>query len=241
MRRQTFTALTAPGVNSGSNGSLLSGFGMERTEEVIKRFVSRLPVQSGQPRFGLLNHVVDYFLQVAGFLEHAQLPVGAAALVQDRVDVFQFFARVQFIDDVIDEIKILAHQVAGRNFLLLAEIHQLAVESIARGAPLVLHDQGSAIETESLIGCIELVQLGYGRLNQGSQCYRLVGAHGNVAYPEFEGVEERVRANVPPDLLGVVDAVGLNQQLDEVFVLAPTGEIIGNISAGKFVEHLAAV
>ena len=47
----------------------------------------------------------------------------------------------EFVDDVVDEVKILAHQVARRNFLLLAEVDQLAVEAVARGAPLVLHDQ----------------------------------------------------------------------------------------------------
>ena len=54
-------------------------------------------------------------------------------------------------------------------------------------------------------------------------------------------VEEWMRPNVPPDLLRVVDAVGLDQQLDEIFVLAPAGKIIRNIGARKFVEHLAAV
>lgn len=62
-----------------------------------------------------------------------------------------------------------------------------------------------------------------------------------MSHTEFEGAEERVRADVPPDFLGVIDAIGLDQQLDEVLVLAPAGEIIGNIGAGKFVKDLAAV
>ena len=54
--------------------------------------------------------------------------------------------------------------------------------------------------------------------------------------------EVRMRADVPPDLLGVVDAVGLDQQVDEVLELAPTGvERVGDVGARELVEDLAAV
>ena len=50
-----------------------------------------------------------------------------------------------------------------------------------------------------------------------------------------------MRTDVPPDFLRVVDAIGLDQQLDEIFVFAPAGEIVRNVGARKFVEHLAAI
>src|SRR5437868_2579812 len=180
----------------------------------------------GQPRFGLLNNVIDDFLQISSFLEYAQLPIGAATAVHDLVDVFQFFARVEFIDDIVDEFKILAHKVAGWDFLLLAEIDQLAVEPITRGAPLIFHDQGPAIKTKSLICRIELIQLCYRGLNQGRQSYSLIGAHGDVTNAKLDGAEEWMRANVPPDFFGIVDAVGLDQELDDIVVLAPAGDIV---------------
>ena len=162
-------------------------------------------------------------------------------VLQNLVDVIQFFARIEFVHHIVDELQIFQHQVARRNFLLLAEIDQLAVEPIARRPPLVLHDQRAAIETESLVRGVQLVQLGDGGLNQRRQRDGLVHPHGNVAHPEFQRVEEWMRPNVPPDFLGVVDAVGLDQQLDEIFVLAPAGKVIRNIGARKLVEHFAAI
>jgi hypothetical protein len=44
--------------------------------------------------------------------------------------------------------------------------------------------------------------------------------------------------NVPPDFLGVVDAISLDQQLDEI--LPPQLED-GDIRAREFVEYLAAI
>ena len=50
-----------------------------------------------------------------------------------------------------------------------------------------------------------------------------------------------MRPDIPPDLLGVVDAVGLYQQIHEALVLAPAREVIRNVGAREFVEHLAAI
>src|SRR5260370_32205038 len=88
---------------------------------------------------------------------------------------------------------------------------------------------------------MQLIKLRYRGLNEGPQRDGLIGAHRNVAHPEFDRVKERMRPNVPPDLLRVIDAVGLNQELDEVLVLAPTGKIIRNVGSRKLVKHLATV
>ena len=50
-----------------------------------------------------------------------------------------------------------------------------------------------------------------------------------------------MRPHVPPDLLGVVDAVGLDQQVDEALVVGPAREGVGDVGARKLVEHLAAI
>ena len=88
---------------------------------------------------------------------------------------------------------------------------------------------------------MQLVQLRHGGLDQSGQRNGLVGPHGNIADPELDRIKERMRPDIPPDLLRVIDAVGLDQQLDEIFVFSPAGEVIRNIGARKFVEHLAAV
>src|SRR5215469_15574246 len=65
-----------------------------------------------QPRFRLLNNVVDHFFQVSGLLKNAQLAIGAAPRLNDLVDVLQFLARIQFIDNVVDELQVFTHQIA---------------------------------------------------------------------------------------------------------------------------------
>ena len=51
---------------------------------------------------GLFHDVVHDFLQVPGFVVNLKLAVGAAAHFQHFVDVFDFVARSQFVDNVVD-------------------------------------------------------------------------------------------------------------------------------------------
>ena len=88
---------------------------------------------------------------------------------------------------------------------------------------------------------MQLVKLRHGRLDQRGDRDGLVRAHRNIADAELDGVEEWMRPDVPPDLLRVIDAVGLDQQLDEVLVLAPARKIVGDVGARELVEHLAAI
>src|SRR5258707_15656152 len=88
---------------------------------------------------------------------------------------------------------------------------------------------------------MQLIKLRHGSLNQGSQRDGLIRAHRNVAYPELNRIKEWMRPDVPPDLLCIIDAVGLDQQLNEVFVLAPARKIIRNIRPRKLVKNLASV
>ena len=93
------------------------------------------------PDLRFVDHVVHYFFQIAGLVEDAQLAVRAGAFFQDPVDVADLLAAAEFVHHVVDELQDLADQVAHRHLRLLAEIDHLAVEAVARGAPLVLHDQ----------------------------------------------------------------------------------------------------
>ena len=183
----------------------------------------------------------NHLLQILRLLEDLELALGTATVLQHRVDVFDLAAAVEFVEHIVHELEILEHQLARRHFLFLAEVDQLAVQAVAGGAPLVLHDQGAAVHAEPLVPRMQLVQLHHRGLDQRGERERFVGAHRDVADPHFDGREKRMRPDVPPDLLGVVDRVGLDQQVDEAFVVGPARERIGNVGARELVEHLAAV
>src|SRR5436190_8077384 len=93
MARQTRTALRAPGVSSGSNG-----------------WFRRLDVM--QPELRLARHVLDHLPQVVRLLEHAELAIGPGAVSQDLMDVIDFLARIQLIDDIVDELEVFEDQLA---------------------------------------------------------------------------------------------------------------------------------
>src|ERR1700730_2896655 len=169
------------------------------------------------------------------------MAVGTSAGFQDLVDVVELLAGIEFVHNIVYKLQVFQHQVARRNFRLLAKINQLAFQPVARGAPLVLHDQGATIESKSLVRRVEFVQLGDCGLDQRRQRNGFVHPHGDVADPELESIEEWMGANVPPDFFGVVDALGLDQQLDEILVFPPAGKIVWNISAREFIKNLAAV
>jgi hypothetical protein len=50
-----------------------------------------------------------------------------------------------------------------------------------------------------------------------------------------------MRPDIPPDFLGVIDAIGLDQQVDEALVFAVTRKVIRDIRAGELIEDFAAV
>src|SRR3954465_8056759 len=50
-----------------------------------------------------------------------------------------------------------------------------------------------------------------------------------------------MRPDIPPDFLGVVDTVGLYEQVNETLILAPALKGVGDVGARKLVENFAAV
>ena len=197
------------------------------------------PLESG---LCLRNHVVDNFLEVAAFREDLRAggPRRCPARAWSGCSRSRSGCRVR--PPRRRRTRGISRSGRGRHFGLLAEVDQLAVEAVARGAPLVLHDQRAAVDAGSS-GCARAAcraSRWWPGTAPRSRCVSS-SAHRDVADAELERREERMRADVPPDLLGVVDAVGLDQQVDEVFVLGPAGESVGDVGARELVEDLAAI
>ena len=140
-------------------------------------------------------------------------------------------AAAQLVDHVVHELDQLEGQIAHRHLGFLAEVDQIAVEAPARGAPLVLFDQRAAIQAEAHVLRVELVQLHDDGLRHGGDRNGVLDPRRHVADAELQRAERRMRPDVPPDLLAVVDAVQVDQQVDVAFVLAPRAEVIGHAGA----------
>ena len=157
------------------------------------------------------------------------------------MDVVDLVAAAEFVDDVVDEGEVFEDELARGDFLLFAEVDQLAVEAVADGAELVLHQQGAGVLAVVLVAGVEAPELAGGGLDERGDGDGLVGAQRDVADADFDGVEEGMRADVPPDFFGVVDAVGLDEQVDVAFELGVAGEAVGKVGAGEVFEDLGAV
>ena len=137
--------------------------------------------------------------------------------------------------------KQLEKKVSQGDFDLFAEVDQFAVEAVPRGAPLIFHDKRTAVEAEALIVAVELVELGDQGLDERGDGDGFFEAHGKIHDAELESGEVRMGTDIPPDFLGAIDAVGLDEEVDEVGVLAPAWEIVGDVGARELVEDFAAV
>ena len=185
--------------------------------------------------------MVDDRVQVAGLAEYAQLAVRAGPLLEQGIHVADLFSGAELVDDIVNELDQLQRQVAHWYLLLLAEVDQAALKAVPDGAPLVLVDQVGLVLAEPLVLPAELEQLGADRLDQGGQAEGFVHPGGGIADPELDGGVEDVRAQVPPDLLAVVDAAGSYQQVDEILELVPGREVGRDPGARKARPDDAAV
>src|SRR3954468_495271 len=243
MFRQTRTALRAPTEYSGSKSTRFNAVGAEIFCRVILLLgdLQRRFAGFHQSGLGLKHHVIDDTLEVSSLLEYAQLAVCAGTVLQHAVNVSDFFPAIEFVDHIIHKLEIFEDEIAFADLTLLAEVDELAADTVTRSAPLIFHNESAAVLTKTLIARVQLVQLHYSRLDQCGECDRFVQAQRNVADADLEGVEEWVRADIPPDLFGVIDALGTDQQVDEVLEVAPTGEGVRNIGARKLVKDFAAI
>ena len=150
-------------------------------------------------------------------------------------------AGAKLVHHIVDEGEILQNKVALGNLFLLAEVDQLALETVAHRAEFVLHQQRARVLTVIDVPLVQLPQLARCGLDQRRNRDRLLGAQRYVAHPDLHRIEERVRTNVPPDFLGVVDAVGLDQKIHVALELRVAIEVVGQIGAREVLEHLGPV
>src|SRR5215831_8689492 len=78
----------------------------------------------------LLHDIIHNFLQVAGFTVNLKLAISACTHFEHFVNVVDLITRAQFVHDVVYEMEVLMHKVHQRYFLFLAEVDELALESI---------------------------------------------------------------------------------------------------------------
>src|SRR5207237_8943812 len=81
-------------------------------------------------------------------------------------------------------------QAAGLHFALAAEIDQLAIEPVARGAPAILIDHAPPIDSERCILPKQFVQFEYDGLHHRGQRDRVLDAALGIANPELQPVKE---------------------------------------------------
>ena len=179
-----------------------------------------------RPSRRLHDDIVHHFLRSPVSLKTRNWRSAPVPFSRMRMDIVDFLTRAQFVDHVVHKLKIV--RSSDRETALRFAYRSRSVCRRSRSArpPFVLHQQGAAIETKALIRGMQLIEFGDSGLDQRGDRDGLVGAHRHVADAELQRGKVRVRADIPPDFLGVVDAVGLDQQLDEALEFAPTREVI---------------
>src|SRR5215471_2973513 len=237
--RQVRTAFRAPGMRSSAytDGSSVR-FCILLLSPASARGGEARPAPFVEPMARFFADVVDDLLQVPGFLVNTKLAVRAGAVVQDPVYPLDLVARAELVHDVVHELEHFPGELAEGDLDLLAEVDQLTVDAVAAGPPLVLEDQRPAVAPPAQVLGAQLVELDADGLDQGRQRNRLVGPHRDVAHAELDRLEEGVRADVPPDLLAVIDAVGLDQEPHEIVELLGRVEGLRDGGTGEAVEDL---
>ena len=113
------------------------------------------------------------------------MPLGAGPFVKNGVDVFDRAAAAEIIHHVVDESQQLDGEIAHRDFRFLAEVDELAFDAVARGAPLVLFDEGAAVEAKAHVAGIEAVQLDDDGLGERSDGHGFFDFGGDIEHAEF--------------------------------------------------------
>src|SRR5579884_235572 len=139
IRRQHCTAFLAKGVSSGSKFTPPS------------LLLADIDASAGRhcrlddADFGLANCVIHHLLEVSGIRVHLQLTFGAVPFLEDAVNIRELFGTAKLFGDIGDKSENFAHQLARGHFLLLAEIDEVAIQAVPRGAPFIFHDQRTVV------------------------------------------------------------------------------------------------
>src|SRR5260221_918346 len=142
---------------------------------------------------------------MAGLPEHAELAIGARAVARDDAQVLDLLAGPELVDHVVDELEELLRELAHRYLGLLAEVDELRVHSPAHRPPLVLLDQAGHVAAEAEVPRAEEEELRADRLHPARDAEGLVDGGRGIADPEPDHRGDSVRAQVPPDLLVIVE------------------------------------
>ena len=162
---------------------------------------------------------IDYLIKVAGLVPDAKLIVGGRSAVEDGVDVFDLFPRIERIKDIVYKVQKFADKVLDRHLFLLAEIEEHTVEAISDRAPFIFLNQPPMVQTEPQVFVYQDVKLGDDRLKQRRNGDRVVNARRYVANAKFERRKFWMRPNVPPDLGRIGYSIHLDQEIDIALIL----------------------
>src|SRR5262249_30279994 len=106
------------------------------------------------------NEHVDNYVEIAARLAvDSELLIGRGAAVEDSVNVLDFLARTEWVEDFVNKFEEFADQVFYRDFLLLSEVEKQPIKAVAEGPPLVLLDQPAVVETKAKILVYQNMQL----------------------------------------------------------------------------------
>src|SRR4051794_13227506 len=72
----------------------------------------------------LFDHVIDYFLQIAGLTIHTQLSICARSHLEYPMYVVDVLTRAKLVHYVLDEIEVFVDQITHRYFGLLSEVDE---------------------------------------------------------------------------------------------------------------------
>jgi hypothetical protein len=197
-------------------------------------------VSRRSPRLGdaarFRNQMPDDSLKIAGLLIDTQLALGAGAVFENGMDVFDGAAASEIVDDIIDKIEKFECEIAHGNFGFFAEVDELALDAVASGAPFVFFNQGAAVESVALVAFVKTMEFHDDGLGKSGNRDGFFDFGGDIEHTEFESAEHGVRTDVPPDFFAVVDAVQFDEEIDEILVGAPGLELLGNTGARETSE-----
>ncbi len=193
-------------------------------------------MKMGHSRACFRNDIAHHGLEIAGFLVNTQLAVSAGAFVHDGADIFNSVAAAEIVDDVINKLEQFMNEFARGDFRFLAKVNELAFDAVASRAPLVLFDEGAAIQSPAHVALVEAMKLDDDGLAESGDGDGFIHFCANVEQAELKSAEGRVGTDVPPDFFAVIDAIELDEEVDEIFVRAPGFELFGNAGARKTAE-----
>src|SRR6266481_712541 len=178
--------------------------------------------------------------QVTGLLKDAKLALGTGAFVENGVHVFDGAAAAEVVHDIIDEGQQFYGEIAHGHFGFFAEVDELALDAVARGAPFFFFDERAAIHAIAHVRGVQAMELDDDGLGERGDGHGFFHLRGDVAHAEFEGAERRMRAHVPPDFLTAVDAIELDEQVEEILVGAPGLKFLGHAGTREATEYRGA-